>query len=167
MVRNEEPEEDWDTEEEEEEEEDWEEGEAEEDWGEKDCEEVNKGKTVERRPAGERSSTVSGCRRRGIPCMNIPAHLPTPEIARLIPLEVARELMAVPLAMEEEVLTVAMASPDDRESIEALEQISGHQVFLVLSPLDQLESALQRLEALRYRDPGDQPTEEEKQDAAH
>ncbi len=88
------------------------------------------------------------CNTRGIPSMDIPVHLPMPEVARLIPLEMARELMAVPLAMEEEVLTVAMASPDDGESIEALEQISGHRVFLVLSPLDQLESALQRLEAL-------------------
>lgn len=99
--------------------------------------------------------------------MDIPAHLPTPEVARLIPLEVARELMAVPLAMEEEVLTVAVASPHDHEAMEALVQICGHQVFLVLSPDDQLEEALQRLEALCYGDPCEQPSREEEQDAAH
>jgi len=79
----------------------------------------------------------------------------------------ARELMAVPLAMEEEVLTVAMASPDDRESIEALAQISGHRIFPVLSPLDQLEGALQRLEVLCCGDPCEQTSKGKKQDAAH
>jgi len=147
--------------------EDWEEGEVEEDRGEKDWEEVNKGKTVERRFVGERRLTVGVCKRLAIPSMDIPAHLPRPEVARLIPLEVARELMAVPLAMEEEVLTVAVASPDNRESIDALAQISGHQVFLVLSPPDQLEAALQRLEALCYGDPCDQPSREKGQHAAH
>lgn len=98
------------------------------------------------------------CDTRGIPSMDIPVHLPRPEVARLIPLEVARKLMAVPLAMEEGVLTVAMATPDDHESMKALAQISGHQVFLVLSPPEQLEAALQRLEALCYGDPCDQPS---------
>lgn len=107
------------------------------------------------------------CNRRGIPSMDIPAHLPRPEVAKLIPLEVARELMAVPLAMEEEVLTVAMANPHDRESTETLARISGHQVFPVLSPVDQLEAALQRLEALCYSDSCNQPSGEEVQRAAH
>jgi len=100
-------------------------------------------------------------RRRGIPSMDIPVNLPKPEVARLIPLEVARELMAVPLAMEEEVLTVAMASPDDRESIETLVEITGYQVFPVLSPPEQLESALERLEALYYGDPCGRPSRKE------
>lgn len=168
MVWNEEPEEDWDTEkEEEEEEEDWDEGEADEDWQGKDRAKVNRGKAMERRFAGQWRSTADACKRQGIPSMDIPAHLPTPAVARLIPLEVARELMAVPLAMEEEVLTVAVASPDNRESIDALAQISGHQVFLVLSPPDQLEAALQRLEALCYGDPCEQKSAKEKQNATH
>lgn len=114
-----------------------------------------------------RSVTVDACKRLGIPSMDIPAHLPTPEVARLIPLEVSRELMAVPLAMEKEVLTVAMASPDDCASIEALVEITGYQVFPVLSPPEQLESALERLEALYYGDPGDQTSEKEEEGAAH
>jgi hypothetical protein len=99
--------------------------------------------------------------------MDIPAHLPTPEVARLIPLEVARELMAVPLAKEEEVLTVAMASPDDRESIEALVEITGYQVFPVLSPPEQLESALERLETLYYGHPCEKKSAKEKQNGTH
>ncbi len=130
-------------------------------------EEANKGKTSRWEFSGEGSVSIGTCNTRGIPWMDIPAHLPTPEVARLIPLEVARELLAVPLAMEEEVLTVAVACPDDHEAIEALAQISGHQVFLVLSPLDQLEAALQRLEALCCGDPCEQPSKEKKQDAAH
>ena len=109
----------------------------------------------------------NSCRRPGIPRLDIPESLPMVAVAKLIPLEVARELMAVPLAMEEGILTVAMASPGDRESIEALTQISGHQVFLVLSPPSQLEAALQRLEAICYGDPCDQPSREEEQHAAH
>lgn len=115
----------------------------------------------------KRSLTVDTCKRLGIPSMDIPAHLPTPEVARLIPLEVSRELKAVPLAREEEVLTVAMASPDDRESIETLVEITGYQVFPVLSPPEQLESALERLEALWYGGSCEQPSSEEKESAVH
>jgi len=71
------------------------------------------------------------------------------------------------LAMEEGVLTVAMASLDDWESVETLAEVSSYQVFLVLSPLDQLEAALQRLEALCCGDPCEQPSKGKKQDAAH
>lgn len=109
-----------------------------------------------------------GARKRlGIPSMDIPAHLPTPEVARLIPLEVARELVAVPLAMEEEVLTVAMASPHDPEAAKTLARISGHQVFAVSAPLDQLEAALQRLEALCNGGRWEQPSREQGQDGVH
>lgn len=114
-----------------------------------------------------RSVTIDACKRLGIPSMDIPAHLPTPEVARLIPLEVARELMAVPLAQEEEVLTVAMASPDDRESIEALVEITGYRVFPVLSPPEQVESALERLEALYYGHPCEQKSAKENEIATH
>lgn len=114
-----------------------------------------------------RSVTIDACKRLGIPSLDIPVSLPRPEVARLVPLEVARELMAVPLAMEEEVLTVAMASPDDRESIETLVEITGYQVFPVLSPPEQLESALERLEALWYGGSCEQQSSKEKGNAVH
>lgn len=108
-----------------------------------------------------RSVTIEACKRLGIPSMDIPDYLPTPEVARVIPLEVARELMAVPLAIEEGILTVAMASPYDGEAVAALVESSGYEIFPVLSPLDQLEAALQRVEGLWYGDPCDQPSREE------
>lgn len=82
--------------------------------------------------------------------MDIPHSLPRPEVAKLIPLEVAVQLQVVPLAMEDGVLTVAVASPDAFESIDALVEITGYRVFPVLSPPDQLEAALERLRALCY-----------------
>ncbi len=85
--------------------------------------------------------------------MNIPHSLPRPEVAKLVPLEVAVQLQVVPLAMEDGVLTVAVASPDAFESIDALAEITGHKVFPVLSPPDQLEAALERLRALCYDEP--------------
>lgn len=91
--------------------------------------------------------------RRGVPSMDIPATLPRPEVARLVPLEVALELRAVPLAIEEGVLTVAMADPNQHEAIEALTGVTGHEVFPVWTPPDQLEAALQRLAALLKADP--------------
>ena len=109
---------------------------------------------------GERWSIVDACKRRGIPWMDIPAHLPTPEVVTLIPLEVARELRAVPLAMEEGVLTVAVATFDGCQSIDFLTEISGCQIFLVLSPLDQLKVALQRLETLWEGGSCEQPSRE-------
>jgi hypothetical protein len=86
--------------------------------------------------------------RRGVPSMDIPASLPRPEVARLVPLEVALELRAVPLAAEDGVLTVAIAEPHQREAIEALTEVSGYEVFPVWAPPDQLEAALQRLRVL-------------------
>jgi hypothetical protein len=80
--------------------------------------------------------------------MRIPKNLPGQKVAKLVPLQVALQLLAVPLAMEEGLLTVAMASPDDRESIDALMKASGHQIFPVWSPPDQIEAALQRLKDL-------------------
>ncbi len=86
--------------------------------------------------------------RPGILFTNIPHSLPRPEVAKLVPLEVAVQLHVVPLAMEDGVLTVAVASPDAFESMDALAEITGHNVFPVLSPPDQLEAALERLRAL-------------------
>lgn len=117
---------------------------------------------------GERRSIVDACKRQGIPWMDIPAHLPTPEVATLIPLEVARELRAVPLAMEEGVLTVAVATFDGCQSIDFLTEVSGCQIFLVLSTLDQLKVALERLETLRGSGPCEQPPREKDQyDTTH
>ncbi len=82
--------------------------------------------------------------------MNIPQSLPRPEVAKLVPLEVAAQLQVVPLAMEDGILTVAVADPDAFESIDALVESTGYEVFPVLSPPDQLEAALKRLGALSY-----------------
>ena len=80
--------------------------------------------------------------------MRIPKNLPGQEVAKLVPLQVALQLQAVPLAIEEGLLTVAMAAPDDRESLDALKKASGQQIFPVWSPPDQIEAALERLRHL-------------------
>jgi len=101
------------------------------------------------RDATRREDTASDARQRpGIPSMDIPSGLPGPVVARLVPLQMALDLQAVPLAMEDGVLTVAMAHPRNREAIDALAKVTGHQVFPVWTPRDQLEAALQRLREL-------------------
>ncbi len=85
---------------------------------------------------------------KGFPFMDIPANLPTADVAKLIPWEVADELRAVPLAMEDGVITVAVAGPRAQESLEAVIRATGHKVYPVLSPPDQLEAALRRLRAM-------------------
>lgn len=95
-------------------------------------------------------------KREDILLVSIPDTLPTPDVARLIPFELAVEVEAVPLAMEDGVLTLAAASPCDPKLIDALVDITGHQVFPVFTPRDQLEAALQRLKALACRESSDQ-----------
>lgn len=87
-------------------------------------------------------------KRISVPRMDITGSLPRPDVARLVPLEVALQLRAVPLAAEDGVLTVAMARPDDRESIDLLAGISGYRVFPVWSPPEQLQAALERFKGL-------------------
>lgn len=111
---------------------------------------------------GGESMGADVCKTRGIPSIDITAALPTPEVVGLVPSEMALKLRAVPLAMEDGVLTVAMADPTERESIDALIEVTGHQVFPVWSPPNQLEAALERLAALSQAisDEPDSPQQE-------
>ncbi len=118
----------------------------------------NEGGRVERRVEGKgprvtdskgKRTMAQGVRRRqSIVLTHIPESLPKPDVATIIPLEMAMELRAVPLAIEEGVLTVAIGSLDDHESIDTLTRTAGCDVFVVLSPPDELEGALSRLSDL-------------------
>lgn len=118
----------------------------------------NKGGRVERRMEGKRArvtplegrqSVAQAVRKRqSVVLTSIPERLPKPEVATIIPLEMAIELRAVPLAMEDGVLTVALGSLDDDQCIDTLIRTAGCDVFVVLSPPDQLEGALSRLSDL-------------------
>lgn len=113
-----------------------------------DREGMERRRTTARGSKGKRDVKEVAPKKQSILLSSIPDSLPRPDVARLIPLEVAWELRAVPLAIEDGVLTVAMSSPDDDESIDAVIKAVGCEVFPVLSPPDQIESAFQRLRAL-------------------
>ncbi len=97
---------------------------------------------------GKRDMAQAVRKRQSIVLTHIPESLPKPDVATIIPLEMAMELRAVPLAIEEGVLTVAIGSVDDDESIDTLIRTAGCDVFVVLSPPDQLDGALSRLSDL-------------------
>lgn len=80
--------------------------------------------------------------------MEIPKTLPNSDVARLFPPEMAEELHVVPLAVEDGALTVAIASTRDRAGADTLAEMTGYEVFAVLSPPDQWGAAMQRFRAL-------------------
>ncbi|NIN64575.1 MAG: hypothetical protein GTO63_07700 [Anaerolineae bacterium] len=91
---------------------------------------------------------MAGSERVHIVLMDIPERLPSPDVVRLLRPEVAEELRAVPLAVEDGALTAVIASPRDHAAIDVLAEMTGYDVFPVLSPPHQWEAALERFRAL-------------------
>jgi type IV pilus assembly protein PilB len=84
------------------------------------------------------------CRRLGIPYLAL-SDVTRPEVARLLPHEVARQYRAVPVAQEDGHLTVAMAEPHRPDLVESLAAMLGQPIFPVLSTAEEIEIALARL----------------------
>jgi len=91
---------------------------------------------------------LAGSDRVHIVLIDIPERLPTRDVVRLVLPEVAEQLRAVPLAVEDGALTAAIASPRDRAAIDVLAEMTGYDVFPVLSPPHQWDAALERFRAL-------------------
>ncbi len=67
-----------------------------------------------------------------------------PQLVRLLPEEMARSRQAVPVAVEDGTMTLAMAAPDDIETISETELITGYHVEPVVTLEADLQATLDR-----------------------
>lgn len=76
-----------------------------------------------------------------VPFMRLPASLPR-RLTRLIPHSVACTLRCVPVGREQQALTVALADPSDRESLDYLAQLTHMTIFPVTCRYEELDILL-------------------------
>lgn len=77
----------------------------------------------------------------GVPFMSLPERVP-PRLKQLIPYQLARELRCAPVGRDHNRLTVAMARPNDTESISLLGQTTSMVIFPVSCELPALDALL-------------------------
>ncbi len=81
----------------------------------------------------------------GIPYLSLlPRTLPA-RLQRIIHPKLAQELQCYPLGREKDVLTVAIANPQDRTTLDRLAQETGLHIFPVLAPAHELQTVLAQL----------------------
>jgi len=76
--------------------------------------------------------------------MDLAAAQPDAEACRLIPEDIARRYLAVPLGFEGTTLKVAMFNPEDLTALDTLQQVSGRQVISFTATLSEIRQALDR-----------------------
>ena len=84
------------------------------------------------------------CSQLGIPQINLGAFTPPPEVAALIPYEMALRLNVLPLARRNSVLVVACAKPTDQELLSILRFYTGLGIEPVLAAGHQITAAINR-----------------------
>ncbi len=80
----------------------------------------------------------------GVPFMEIVPEGVNPQVVRLLPEELARERLALPVSVAGRTLQLAMVAPDDMDVISEAELITGYQVEPVVSLQGNIETALDR-----------------------
>lgn len=86
-------------------------------------------------------------RKLGIPYLSILPRLPRSQpgqVQQLMNPRLAHELNCFPLGRERNMLTVAMSNPQDMVALERLRRETGLQIFPVLTPLEELQTALEQ-----------------------
>jgi diguanylate cyclase (GGDEF)-like protein len=86
-----------------------------------------------------------------VPYFPLTPEIPDPELASLIPLEVARRLLCVPVGREGRDLTLALADPQQEFCLRVVSQITGLRVFPVRSEEEEIKRALARMASLLER----------------
>ena len=81
----------------------------------------------------------------GTPHVDLATYPIDPAAARLLPEEMLRQCLALPVRVEADRLWVAMEDPQDGDAIEALERHTGKQVVPLLAMLGDLLCAVDRL----------------------
>ena len=81
------------------------------------------------------------CRQRGIPVVDAAAIELSPEALHKVPLRVARQKQAMPVAMYDQRLVVAVDDPLDDELLQFFSFIGGSRAFLVYAPPESIRAA--------------------------
>lgn len=84
---------------------------------------------------------------RGLPFVNPLEHMPPQALARRMPQTLARRKLVLPLMEDENGVQVAMADPDDRATVDALQRLLSQRVQVAVATPDALELAIGRLYA--------------------
>lgn len=77
-----------------------------------------------------------------IPYVNLTLDIVDPEAVRLIPSEVAREYVAIPVAVIGNILTIAVSNPLDTVSLDMLAFASGYSLEAIMSDEDDILAAI-------------------------
>ncbi|MCG8450756.1 MAG: Flp pilus assembly complex ATPase component TadA [Pirellulales bacterium] len=80
----------------------------------------------------------------GVPFMEVVSEGINPQIVRLLPEELARKRLAVPVGINGQTLQLAMVAPDDMDLICEAELITGYQVEPVVAIQNAIEASLDR-----------------------
>ncbi|WP_165423669.1 hypothetical protein [Ktedonosporobacter rubrisoli] len=84
-------------------------------------------------------------RKLGIPYLSLLPSRPPAKVQQLVSPQLAQELHCYPLGRERDILTVAIANPQDRRALDRLQQETGLHIFPVLASPRELQTALERL----------------------
>ncbi len=80
----------------------------------------------------------------GVPFMEVVPEGINPQVVRLMPEDLARERLAVPVGVNDRSLQLAMVAPDDMDTICETELITGYHVEPLVSMQNGIEAALDR-----------------------
>ncbi|HOQ91169.1 MAG TPA: hypothetical protein PLX03_13590, partial [Candidatus Hydrogenedentes bacterium] len=78
----------------------------------------------------------------GCPRESLQARQPDPAACRLVPEDMARRYLVVPLSVEGDALTVAMFDPGNLTALDTLQQVTGHRIVPVVATLSDIRQAL-------------------------
>jgi twitching motility protein PilT len=93
----------------------------------------------------------------GVPFVDLEDARLDPAVVDLIPLEFARAREAIPVRIDGNALVVAMAHPANRQTVQAIEEMTGYQVTAALAVRRHILITLERIAAR----PPDEPSYEE------
>ncbi|GLV58870.1 hypothetical protein KDH_56980 [Dictyobacter sp. S3.2.2.5] len=92
----------------------------------------------------ETEELAQQARQMGIPYLSLlPRKVPA-RLQQVIPPQLAHELHCYPIGRERNTLTVAMTNPHDSQVLARLQQITGLQIFPVIVPPRELQTALEQ-----------------------
>ncbi|HLW00765.1 MAG TPA: hypothetical protein VKT82_19055 [Ktedonobacterales bacterium] len=94
------------------------------------------------------TTTRARARALGVPYIAPPQHIPN-SVLGLLSAEVMRQLHCLPLGRDRNALTVALADPTDRGTVQRLEQLTGLTIFPVMTDPDALEALARPVRARR------------------
>ncbi|MBE3561476.1 MAG: hypothetical protein IMW89_19980 [Ktedonobacteraceae bacterium] len=99
-----------------------------------------------RQAASENAESLSErAYRLGIPYLSLLPRQTSQKMWHLMKPQLAQELCCYPLGCERNILTVAMADPQNQQVLARLERETGLHIFPVLAPVQELQAVLEQL----------------------